>query len=153
MKDLPAQFKWVASAGEVNRNQQTVVEGNGAIITVGQVRPQPDGTVQVTSSIYLGPLASGGQTYVLERQDGKWKVTGTTGRGMDELRTAEPQGHEDPLGHKEREATLLLVSRSLRFTPSRSSARSSSKSLGFFVRLRSLRGSESIISLTHATEQ
>ena len=79
LADLPAQFKWVASAGEVQRNQQNEVEGQGGIITVGQVRPQPDGTVQVTCSIYLGPLASGGQTYVLEQQDGKWKVTGTTG--------------------------------------------------------------------------
>jgi hypothetical protein len=79
LQDLPARFEWVSSAGEVERNQQMTVLGNGGIITVGQVRPQPDGTVHVSSSIYLGPLASGGQTYVLERQDGRWKITGTTG--------------------------------------------------------------------------
>jgi hypothetical protein len=79
LQDLPARFKWVGSAGEVPRNPQMAVEGNAGIITVGKVRPQPDGSVQVTSSIYVGPLASGGQTYVLEQQDGRWTITGTTG--------------------------------------------------------------------------
>jgi hypothetical protein len=79
LSDLPAKFKWVASAGEVERDRNSVVEGNGAIVTVGKVQPQPDGTVRVTSSIYLGPMAAGGQTYVLENQGGEWKVTGTTG--------------------------------------------------------------------------
>lgn len=79
LADLPAQFKWVESAGEVKRNKDNVVEGNGAIITLGKVRPQEDGSVQVTSSIYLGPMAAGGQTYILENQGGEWKVTGTTG--------------------------------------------------------------------------
>lgn len=77
--DLPAQFKWVAGAGEVKRDQNNAVAGNAAIITVGKVQPQPDGTVRVTASIYLSPLAAGGQTYILENQGGEWKVTGTTG--------------------------------------------------------------------------
>jgi hypothetical protein len=79
LKDLPTRFKWVGSAGEVKRNLQNEVEGNGGIITVGQARPQPDGSVHVTCSIFVGPMASGGQTYVLERQDGQWKITGTAG--------------------------------------------------------------------------
>ncbi|MGE5601697.1 MAG: SH3 domain-containing protein, partial [Nitrososphaerales archaeon] len=79
LSDLPAQFKWVASAGEVKRDRNNVVEGNAAIITVGKVQPQPDGSVRVSSSIYLGPMAAGGQTYVLQNQGGEWKVTSTTG--------------------------------------------------------------------------
>jgi hypothetical protein len=79
LTDLPAQFKWVRSAGEVKRNSRGEVEGNAAIITVGQVRPQADGTVQVTASIYVGPLAAGVQTYILERQGDTWQVTGKTG--------------------------------------------------------------------------
>jgi hypothetical protein len=55
LDDLPAQFKWAASAGEVKRNQQGAVEGNAAIVTLGQIRPQPDGTVQVAASIYVAP--------------------------------------------------------------------------------------------------
>jgi hypothetical protein len=79
LDDLPAQFKWVTSAGEVKRNQQGAVEGNAAIITLGQIRPQPDGTAQISASIYVGPLAAGGQTYVLQRTGDEWTVTGKTG--------------------------------------------------------------------------
>lgn len=79
LTDLPSQFKWIASAGEAPRGENSVVQGNGAIVTIGKVRPQPDGTVHVAASIYAGMLAAGGQTYVLERQDGAWMITGTTG--------------------------------------------------------------------------
>jgi len=79
LTDLSAQFKWIASAGEAPRNEQNAVQGNGAIITVGNIRVQDDGTVHVAASIYVGMLAAGGQTYVLERTDGVWKITGTTG--------------------------------------------------------------------------
>jgi len=79
LTDLPAQFRWIASAGEVPRDNHNVVQGNGAIITLGNIQVQDDGTVQVAASIYVGMLAAGGQTYVLERDDGTWKVTGTTG--------------------------------------------------------------------------
>jgi hypothetical protein len=76
---LPAQFKWVASAGEVKRNSRGEVEGNAAIITVGKIQPQSDGRVHVNASIYVGPMAAGGQTYILEREGDTWKVTGKTG--------------------------------------------------------------------------
>lgn len=79
LSDLPAQFKWVESAGEVKRNAQGAVEGNGAIITVGNVQPQSDGTVHVTASIYFAPMGAGGQTYVLEREGDAWQVTGKVG--------------------------------------------------------------------------
>jgi len=79
LTDLPAQFRWIASAGEAPRDEQNVVQGNGAIITLGNMHVQEDGTVQVAASIYVGMLAAGGQTYVLERRDGSWKITGVTG--------------------------------------------------------------------------
>ena len=79
LTDLSAQFKWIASAGEAPRNEQNAVQGNGAIITVGNIRVQDDGTVHLAASIYVGMLAAGGQTYVLERRDGSWKITGVTG--------------------------------------------------------------------------
>lgn len=79
LTDLPAQFRWIASAGEAPRDERNVVQGNGAIITLGNIHAQDDGTVHIAASIYVGMLAAGGQTYVLERQDGAWKITGTTG--------------------------------------------------------------------------
>ena len=79
LADLPSHFEWIATAGEAPRDENNVVEGNGAIITVGNIRSQPDGGVHVPASIYAGMLAAGGQTYVLGLQDGIWKITGTTG--------------------------------------------------------------------------
>jgi hypothetical protein len=79
LTDLPVQFKWVSGAGEVKRNHRGDVEGNAAIITLGKLRPQSDGSVHVNASIYVGPMAAGGQTYILEREGDAWKVTGKTG--------------------------------------------------------------------------
>lgn len=79
LTDLPTQFRWIASAGEAPRDEDNVVQGNGAIITLGNIHVQDDGSVRLAASIYVGMLAAGGQTYVLERQDGSWKITGTTG--------------------------------------------------------------------------
>ncbi|NUQ36853.1 MAG: hypothetical protein HUU23_03465 [Caldilineales bacterium] len=78
LADLPAAFTWVRSAREAPRDaRDTVIDG--AVITVGAIQPQPDGTVQVAASIYFAMLGAGGQTYVLAQQEGVWVITGTTG--------------------------------------------------------------------------
>lgn len=78
LADLPAQFVWVQSADEAPRDAHgTVIDG--AVISVGPIQPQPDGTVHVSASIYFAMLGAGGQTYVLEQQAGVWVITGTTG--------------------------------------------------------------------------
>ena len=56
-----------------------VVEGNGAIITLGNVHFQEDGSAFVSASIYVANLAAGGLTYIVERIDGTWQVVGDTG--------------------------------------------------------------------------
>ncbi|MCL6431454.1 MAG: hypothetical protein K6V36_11450, partial [Anaerolineae bacterium] len=55
------------------------VRGPGAVVTFGGIRPQPEGAVHVGVSIYAAGLAAAGQTCVVERKDGAWVVTGTTG--------------------------------------------------------------------------
>ncbi|MCB8944011.1 MAG: hypothetical protein H6658_09675 [Ardenticatenaceae bacterium] len=82
LSDLPAQWIWVDSRDDVPINPDTGgVEGEGAIITLGNIHPQEDDSIQVSGSIYVGNLAAGGQTYVLEQVDGNWTVTGNTGMG------------------------------------------------------------------------
>ena len=56
-----------------------MVAGRGAIIQVGAITPQADGTLNVPGSIFISPLAAGGQTYVLQAVDGAWQITGKTG--------------------------------------------------------------------------
>lgn len=80
LQELPTEIVWVDAFEDVELD--TVggrVAGNGAIITLGNIYPQNDGSVQVSGSIYVGSLAAGGQTYILEEIDGVWRITGTTG--------------------------------------------------------------------------
>ena len=80
LEDLPAEFVWVSGSSEVPRDSNTgVVEGNGAIITLGNVHFQKDESALVSASIYIANLAAGGLTYIVERIDNAWQVVGDTG--------------------------------------------------------------------------
>jgi len=80
LEDLPAEFVWVSGSSEVPRDSNTgVVEGNGAIITLGNVHFQKDESALVSASIFIANLAAGGLTYIVERIDGVWQVVGDTG--------------------------------------------------------------------------
>lgn len=80
LADLPAEIIWVDHRDAVPLTLDThMVAGGGALITLGNIHPQDDGTRHVAGSIWIGMLAAGGQTYVLDRIDGTWTITGTTG--------------------------------------------------------------------------
>ncbi len=77
--DLPAKFVWVDSRDQVPMDAYSRVEGNGAIFTLGNIHPQPDGTVLVPASLYFASLGAGGRTYILRLMDGTWQIVGDTG--------------------------------------------------------------------------
>jgi len=79
LSDLPALFTWVTSLDDVPQDSYDTVV-NGAVIRVGPIHPVDDGSLQVTASIYFASLGAGGQTYVLEQENGVWTITGTTGQ-------------------------------------------------------------------------
>lgn len=80
LADLPAEIVWVESPDEVERDADTgIVSGGGVIITLGNISPQEQDAIHVPASIYITPLGAGGQTYVLEKIDGVWTITGNTG--------------------------------------------------------------------------
>jgi hypothetical protein len=79
LADLPARFVWVDSVGDVRRDSTGSVQDGGAVITLGNISQQPDGLLHVPSSIYVGMLAAGGQTYVLQPVEGVWQITGVIG--------------------------------------------------------------------------
>jgi hypothetical protein len=80
LDDLPAEFIWVAQRQDVPLDPDTGrVSGDGVIITLGNIHPQKDGSVQISGSIYIANLAAGGQTYLVEQVDSLWEVVGTTG--------------------------------------------------------------------------
>jgi hypothetical protein len=55
-----------------------MVKDGGAIITLGNIDLQKNGSIQLAGSIYIANLAAGGITYVLEKKNGVWEITGTT---------------------------------------------------------------------------
>jgi hypothetical protein len=80
LADLPTELIWVDTFEDVTLNPDMgEVPDGGAIIQLGNIHPQDDGSAQVSGSIYVANLAAGGKTYVLEQSDGNWEVTGTTG--------------------------------------------------------------------------
>lgn len=76
---LPADWIWVNGRSDVPLTEDGQVEGDGVIITLGNIHPQADGTLYLSSSIYVANLAAGGQTYILEQTEAGWVVSGTTG--------------------------------------------------------------------------
>lgn len=82
LQDLPAELVWVDTFEDVELDPETgAVSNEGAIIQLGNVHHQDDGSAQVSGSIYVANLAAGGQTYILEETDDEWAITGDTGMG------------------------------------------------------------------------
>lgn len=79
LADLPSEIRWIASRDEVEMNEMGQAVDGGVFVTLGNIHPQDDGTVQVAGSIYVANLAAGGQTYIVEEKDGVWVITGNTG--------------------------------------------------------------------------
>jgi hypothetical protein len=79
MDDLPVEFIWVDDRREVIDESIMAVKDNGALITLGNTYLQEDGTIQVAASIYFASTGAGGTTYIIDRVEGMWKITGDTG--------------------------------------------------------------------------
>jgi hypothetical protein len=55
------------------------VQNDGVIVTLGNLESRGDHEVSVPARIYIGNVSGGGTTYVVEKVNGVWQVTGTTG--------------------------------------------------------------------------
>ncbi|MCB8978998.1 MAG: hypothetical protein H6657_16415 [Ardenticatenaceae bacterium] len=77
---LPTNMIWVEAMTAVSLDPATgAVANSGIVLTLGNIHPQSNGTVLVSASIYVGSLAAGGQTYILEKDANGWQIKGTTG--------------------------------------------------------------------------
>jgi hypothetical protein len=77
---LPTRVVWVDDSSVVPIERTTgAVANNGAILTLGNIHIQRDGTVLVSASIYIASMAAGGQTYIVEQANGVWEISGATG--------------------------------------------------------------------------
>jgi len=81
LADLHAKVIWVDTTDAVKLDKVTgQVVGGGVILELGAIQPETGDKVQVFGSIYVALLMGGGATYTVEREDGKWTITGDTGR-------------------------------------------------------------------------
>jgi hypothetical protein len=81
LPDLPSTIIWVDKLADAEFEGQGIssVKDGGAVITLGNIDLQDDGSVQLAGSIYVGKLAAGGTTYILQKKDGVWEITSTSG--------------------------------------------------------------------------
>ncbi len=81
LADMLFEIIWVESFDEapVGSSNGMIAEGQGIVITMGNILPQEDGTVHLPFYMLCGSLCLSGKTYVLEEVDGGWQVTGSVG--------------------------------------------------------------------------
>jgi ABC-2 type transport system permease protein len=78
LADFSAEFRWVKDAAEAPRTEDTgEVKGNGAIVTLGNIHPQADGSVLVSVRLDFSDLARG-KTFIVQKVEGAWQVVGDT---------------------------------------------------------------------------
>lgn len=78
LDDLSFNIKWVSDFSEVPLGEDHGVKGGGAIVTVGNIEEVEAGILHIHRFDYVADYVSYATTYVLEKQDGVWEVTGTT---------------------------------------------------------------------------
>lgn len=80
LNDLSVEIIWIDRFEDAEfENSGFEVKRGGAIITLGNIYLREGGSVQVAGSIYIANLAAGGTTYILEKVDGAWEITGRAG--------------------------------------------------------------------------
>ena len=80
LSNLSIEIIWIDKFEDAEFEESgSEVKRGGAIITLGNIYLQGDGSVQIAGSIYIANLAAGGTTYILDRVDGAWEITGRVG--------------------------------------------------------------------------
>ena len=81
LADEPFELIWIEALDNapIDPANGHIAEGDGIIITLGNIHPQDDGSVQLPFFMTCGSLCGIGKTYVLNRVDGVWQITGSVG--------------------------------------------------------------------------
>ena len=81
LSDQPFELIWIDSPDEapIDPTNGQIAEGDGIIITLGNIHPKDDGSVQLPFFMTCGGLCGIGKTYVLGQAGDAWAVTGSVG--------------------------------------------------------------------------
>ena len=79
--DEPFELIWIEKFEDapVNPENGAVAHGEGIIITLGNIHPQEEGSVQLPFFMTCGGLCGIGKIYVIEQVNDSWQITGSTG--------------------------------------------------------------------------
>ena len=77
----PFELIWIEEFDEapIDPTNGQIAKGEGIIITLGNIHPQDDDSVQLPFFMTCGGLCGIGKTYVLTQVNGVWSVTGSVG--------------------------------------------------------------------------
>ncbi|NCF68905.1 MAG: hypothetical protein GWP61_23330 [Chloroflexi bacterium] len=77
----PFELIWITAFDDapIDPANGQIAGGDGIIISLGNIHPQEDGTVQLPFFMTCGGLCGIGKTYVLQRAGGEWAVSGSVG--------------------------------------------------------------------------
>ena len=85
IQEFKIKAVWVKSAKDpsITYDAKTgaVANNEGVIMRFGNLHPQKDGSLQVPASLYFNSLGGAGKTYILQKVDDQWTITGDTGAG------------------------------------------------------------------------
>jgi hypothetical protein len=81
LADLPAEVIWIDSLVDVpvDPADGRIAQGEGIVITLGNIHPQKDNSVQLPFFMTCGGLCGIGKTYTLNPLGDAWQVTGSVG--------------------------------------------------------------------------
>lgn len=81
LSDQPFELIWIDSPDEapIDPTNGQIAGGDGIIITLGNIHPQNDGSVQLSFFMSCADTCGVGKTYVLNQNFGNWQVTGSVG--------------------------------------------------------------------------
>lgn len=77
----PFELIWIDAFDDapIDPANGQIAEGEGIVITLGNIHPQDDGSVQMPFSMTCGGLCGIGKTYVLNQIDDIWQISGSVG--------------------------------------------------------------------------
>jgi hypothetical protein len=77
----PFELIWIEAFDDapIDPANGQISDGDGIIITLGNIHSQDDGTVQLPFFMTCGGLCGIGKTYVLNQVDGVWQIFGSVG--------------------------------------------------------------------------
>ena len=87
LADEPYQLVWIEKFEDASFNPANwrdvegwkIAEGDGMIITLGNIHPQDDGSVQLSFFMTCAQMCGIGKNFVLKQHNGVWRVTGSVG--------------------------------------------------------------------------